>query len=77
MTVADTVWIATKILHNEQPGAAGFTRDSIARKALELNPHLNRATLNMHLTAHCLAWKPAQPSTLRMLSQNADGTLRL
>ena len=64
MTVADTIWVATKLLHNERPKAAGFSRDEIDRKVRELDPALKPATVNLHLAAHCLAWKSAQPSTL-------------
>lgn len=77
MTVADTIWIATKLLQQERPEARGFSRDEIECKVREIDSTLKPATVGMHLSAHCLAWKPARPSTLRTLSQNPDGSLRL
>ncbi len=77
MTVADTIWLATKQLELENPDATGFSRDQIERRVRQIDPTLKSATVAMHLSAHCLAWKPARPSRLRTLSQNPDGTLRL
>lgn len=77
MTVADTIWVAAKLLERERPDVRGFSKDEIEQKVRQIDPSLRAATVSMHLSAHCLAWKPARPSALRTLSQNPDGSLRL
>jgi hypothetical protein len=77
MTIANTVWLATALLHQENPDAAGFTYDVLLKKVGQLDPSLNPRSVNTHLSTHCIASKKANPMALRFLTENPDGTLRL
>jgi hypothetical protein len=77
LSIADTIWLATALLHEAQPHETGFTHETILRKVAQLNPSLNPRSVSTHLSTHCVASKKANPATLRILSENPDGSLRL
>ena len=77
LSIGDTIWLATALLHDAQPLAAGFAHETILRKVAQLNPSLNPRSVSTHLSTHCVASKNANPATLRILSENPDGSLRL
>jgi hypothetical protein len=77
MTIADSIWVATALLQKDQPEVTGFDDETILRKTLELDPTLNPRSVSTHLSSHCVASKKANPQTLRILTKNSDGTLRL
>src|SRR5437870_1213611 len=77
MTISDTIWVATALLHREFPNVTGFDHATILRKVMELDPTLNPRSVSTHLSTHCVASKKADPSPLRILTENYDGTLRL
>lgn len=77
LSIADTVWLATALLHRTHPQAKGFPHEAILRKVSELDPSLNPRSVSTHLSTHCVASKKANPATLRILSENPDGSLRL
>ena len=77
MTIADTIWLATALLEKQNPRAHGIGYDTILKKVSELDPSLRPGSVHAHLSAHCIASKRASPATLRILTENSDGTLRL
>jgi hypothetical protein len=77
MTIADSIWVATALLQKNQPEVTGFDDETILRKTLELDPTLNPRSVSTHLSVHCIASKEANPASLRILTKNPDGTLRL
>jgi len=77
LSIADTIWLATALLHRTHPNARGFSHETILRKVGELDPSLNPRSVSTHLSTHCVATKKASPATLRILSEAADGSLRL
>jgi hypothetical protein len=77
LSIADTIWLATALLHEARPHTSGFPHETILRKVAELNPSLNPRSVSTHLSTHCVASKKANPATLRILTENADGSLRL
>jgi len=67
--VADEVWIATALLHRENPDKSEFTIDEIVDCARREQPEVApRPGLKTHIQAHCVASKPPQPATYRMLT---------
>ena len=74
LSIGDTIWLATALLHDAQPLAAGFAHETILRKVAQLNPSLNPRSVSTHLSTHCVASKNANPATLRILSENPDGS---
>jgi hypothetical protein len=77
VTIADTVWLATALLEKENPRTPGFSYETILKRVFDLNKSLKPTSVHAHLNTHCIASKKANPATLRMLTENADGTLRL
>jgi hypothetical protein len=77
VTIADTIWLATALLEKENPRAAGFSYETILEKVSDLDATLKPGSVHAHLSAHCIASKRASPATLRILTENPDGTLRL
>jgi hypothetical protein len=77
LSIADTIWLATALLHRTHPQANGFTHEAILRKVTELDSSLNPRSVSTHLSTHCVASKKANPATLRILTENPDGSLRL
>jgi hypothetical protein len=76
--VADEVWIATALLHREQPGATDFSLKEIeARLVREGLTDGKRAGVYPHLSVHCVANRPPEPGRYRMLFETAPSRRRL
>src|SRR5262245_6009994 len=76
--VADEVWIATALLHRENPKREDFTVAEIVERvrrehiADELRPGLQ-----VHAYLHCVANRPPNPACHRMLYATGKNTRRL
>ncbi len=76
--VADEVWIATALLHREHPRAADFSLKEIeARLVREGLTDDKRPGVYPHLSVHCVANRPPNPGTYRMLFETAPSRRRL
>lgn len=78
--VADRIWIATALLHQEFCLRSDFTKDEIRRKMQEegLADGIERDTLIAHLDQHCVANVPPSSGKYRMLYETTPGgNLRL
>ena len=77
-TVADEVWIATALLHWENPSRADFTLSEIVARAHRegVTPE-HRDGLRPHASRHCVANAPPSPARLRMLVETGRSTRRL
>lgn len=76
--VADEVWIATALLHREQPGAADFTLKEIeVRLVREGITDQKRPGVYPHLSVHCVANRPPDNGRYRMLFETAPSRRRL
>ncbi len=78
VSCAVEVFIATALLHQEQPTRSSFTIQEILAKAEELN--LNgeiRAGVSVHASQHCVANKTPNPAKHRMLYATGKHTRRL
>lgn len=77
--VADRIWIAAALLHQQFPTRTDFGKTEI-RKKLEaegLAFGVERGTLNAHLDEHCIANAPPSSGKYRMLFETTPGYLRL
>jgi hypothetical protein len=76
--VADEVWIASALLHREDPGREDFTIEEIVERARRegLTDQL-RPGVRVHATQHCVANRPPNPGRYRMLFATAKSTRRL
>lgn len=76
--VADEVWIATALLHRENPGQADFSIEQIVERARqeELTRGL-RPGVYVHVVQHCVANRHANPGRYRMLFETVPGRRRL
>ena len=76
--VADEVWIATALLHRENPKREDFTVAEIVERvrrehmAGELRP-----SVQVHAYLHCVANRPPNPGRHRMLYATGKNTRRL
>ncbi|MEX2302286.1 MAG: hypothetical protein WD733_15200 [Bryobacterales bacterium] len=76
--VADEVWIALALLHQNHPERYGFRSGEILKCAEALHPGLPcRSGVQAHISGHCIANRKPTPNTLRYSYRNADGTYRL
>jgi hypothetical protein len=76
--VADEVWIATALLHREQPQSADFTVDEIVERAKREGLHKPlRRGVYVHVVQHCVANRPPNPGRYRMLVETRPGRRRL
>jgi hypothetical protein len=78
--IADRIWIATALLHQEFCLKADFTKDEIRKKLEEvgLTEGVERSTLSAHLDQHCVANVPPSSGKYRMLYETTPGgNLRL
>jgi hypothetical protein len=76
--VADEVWIATALLHREQPDRGAFSVAEIVDRAHA--EHLTdtlRPGVQIHGYVHCVANKRPSPGNYRMLYATRDGSRRL
>jgi hypothetical protein len=78
LSVGDEVWIATALLHREQPDRPDFTIDEIiARLEAEGIAGEVREGVKPHVYKHCVANLKPYPSKLRMLYHTGTNTRRL
>ncbi len=76
--VADEVWIATALLHREQPQRDDFSIEEIVnRAAREGISGVNRPGVYVHVVQHCVANRPPNPGRYRMLFETSPGRRRL
>lgn len=78
LKVADEVWIATALLHREQPGQPDFSIEEIVdRVARESLAGSVRPGVYVHAVQHCVANRPPNPGRYRMLFETGPGRRRL
>ena len=78
MKIADEIWVATALLHYENPSRRDFTVAEIVGRALAENPEAGfRPGLPIHASNHCVATKSPNPARHRMLAETARGRRRL
>ncbi len=78
VSVADEVWIATALLHREQPGRPDFEkREILDRVAQEGLVKPQRPGVSAHISSHAVAGKKPQPNDYRMLVETERGRRRL
>jgi hypothetical protein len=77
-SVAIEVWIATALLHREQPEREDFTAREITERARRerLREPL-RPGVSVFATMHAVANRPPSPNRLRMLTATSKGRRRL
>ncbi|MGO9640182.1 MAG: hypothetical protein ACLP1Y_02600 [Candidatus Acidiferrales bacterium] len=78
LKVADEVWIATALLHRDNPRTEDFTVEEIARRA-EREAFVGglRSSFRVHVAQHCVANRPPHPARHRMLFETSAGRRRL
>ena len=78
--IADRIWVATALLHQQFSLRNDFTKDEIRQKLEEegLAEGVDWRTLNAHLDQHCVANVPPSSGKYRMLFETTPGgNLRL
>jgi hypothetical protein len=76
--VADEVWIATAILHRENPRKESFAIEEILERARQEGVWKPlRPGVYAHIVQHCVANRPPSPGRYRMLVETAPGCRRL
>jgi hypothetical protein len=76
--VADEVWLATALLHRECPEASDFSLKEIeTRLVREGMTDEKRQGVYPHLSVHCVANRPPDRGTYRMLFETAPSRRRL
>jgi hypothetical protein len=76
--VADEVWIATALLHREQPAQPDFAVEEIVeRAAREGIGGPIRPGVYVHVVQHCVANRSPNPGRYRMLFETGPGRRRL
>lgn len=78
LKVADEVWIATALLHRENPRRTDFTiQEILARADHEKVFGKRRPGVQVHVSLHCVANRPPNPGAYRMLYATGKRTRRL
>ena len=78
LKVADEVWIATILLHRENPDSLDFSIDEIVARARRENIHGSlRPGVYVHIVQHCVANRPPNPARYRMLIETVSGRRRI
>lgn len=76
--VADEVWIATALLHRENPKRVDFSVSEIVARARRENLSGElRPGVQVHAYLHCVANLPPNPGRYRMLYATGKNTRRL
>lgn len=76
--VADEVWIATALLHKENPSRPDFSVEEIVERARrEKISDALRPGVYIHAQMHCVANRPPNPGRYRMLVETRPGYRRL
>lgn len=78
MKVANEVWVATALLHVENPEREDFQESEIIARAKKekLSPRL-RAGFRTHVASHCVASKTPHATPFLMLTETGRGRRRL
>jgi len=73
--IADRIWIATALLHQEFPSRSDFKKDEIRQKMEDerLAEGVGRSTISAHLDQHCIANVPPSSGKYRMLYETSPG----
>lgn len=74
--VADEAWIATALLHKENPSVEDFGLDEIYERAMK-EFHDRRPGVRQHIVSHAVASNPPDPAQIRMLHSSGRGRRRL
>lgn len=78
LKVADEVWIATALLHQEHPERADFAVEDIVERARrEKLSEALRPGVYIHAQMHCVANRAPNPGRYRMLFETRPGHRRL
>jgi hypothetical protein len=78
LKVADEVWIATALLHRENPRREEFSVSEIVARARRENITSElRPGVQVHAYLHCVANLPPKPGRYRMLYATGKSTRRL
>ena len=78
LKVADEVWIATALLHRENPSRDDFKiQEIVERAAKEAVTGGLRPGVYVHALQHCVANRPPNPGRYRMLFSTEKNTRRL
>lgn len=78
VSCAVEVFLATALLHREQPSRPDFTiQEIVSRAARENISGEMRSGVNVHASQHCVANRPPNPSRHRMLYATGKHTRRL
>ena len=78
VSCAVEVFLATALLHREQPSRNDFTiQEIVSRAARENVAGETRSGVNVHASQHCVANKAPHPSKHRMLFATGKHTRRL
>jgi hypothetical protein len=76
--VADEVWLATALLHRENPLAEDFSLKEIEERAAKAGLiDERRRGVYLHIVQHCVANRPPTPNDYRMLYQTRPKYRRL
>ena len=76
--VADEVWIATALLHQERPHDLDFAIEEIVSRVADLALSSSlRPGVYVHVVQHCVANRPPNPGRYRTLFESAPGRRRL
>ncbi len=77
LRVADEAWVATALLHREQPDREDFTVQEIVRRAERAARRPLRPGVRMHVSYHAVANKKPNPGSHCLLFATARGRRRL
>jgi hypothetical protein len=78
LKVADEVWIATALMHREEPDRADFSvREIVGRVSRENLTGSLRGSVHVHVVQHCVANRAPNPAGYRMLLETSSGRRRL
>jgi len=78
MTIADAIWLATALLHRNDPQAVDFAVHDIIQKAAQEKFVAGfKPGLQVHASKHCVANKSPNPGRSRMLFETTRGRRRL
>jgi hypothetical protein len=78
LKVADEVWIATALLHRENPHRSDFAvKEIMQRVEREGISSRVRGSVHVHVILHCVANRPPNPARYRMLVETGRSRRRL
>src|ERR1700690_4068618 len=78
LKVADEVWIAAALLHQERPATVDFSIAEIVSRAEKFeDPGSIRPGVYVHVIQHCVANRAPNPGKYRMLFETSEGRRRL